>query len=65
MTRRKQAIQRKADWSLALAEGRVVRMDDGLTMKSFPTVAEAERVLQILINGGTKAEIIKVLQPNR
>lgn len=38
---KKEAIQRKADWAKALAEGRVVRFgSDRLT--SYPTVARAE-----------------------
>ena len=40
MTKR-EAIKRKADWAKALAEGRVVRWNDGMVLTSYPTVAGA------------------------
>jgi hypothetical protein len=43
MTKRKAAMIRKAEWKLALAEGRVIRV--GLAMTSYPTIEAANTAL--------------------
>lgn len=40
MTKR-EAIKRKAEWALALKEGRVVRYNGGMTLTSYPTTEKA------------------------
>jgi hypothetical protein len=39
---KKEAIARKAAWGAALTEGRVVRYNKGLSMRSFATADEAQ-----------------------
>jgi hypothetical protein len=57
MTKR-DAIKRKAAWTLALKEGRVVRYSDGLTLQSFPTVERAEA--EVIAANEFGAEIVKI-----
>lgn len=42
MATKKQAKARKEAWTKALAEGRVVRFNDGMGFRSFHTIQEAE-----------------------
>ena len=39
---KKEARERKAAWQQALLDGRVVRYNDGMELRSFPTVEAAE-----------------------
>jgi hypothetical protein len=45
---KKEAAKRKADWSKALAEGRVVRYNNGMQLRSFASIVEAEDFLKIV-----------------
>jgi hypothetical protein len=42
MGTKKEAIQRKIEWSCALVEGRVVRYNGGMTLTSYSTKEKAE-----------------------
>lgn len=53
---KKEARARRAAWNLALAEGRMIRSPDGLTMTSFPTVEETLAALSQL-EGWTRVQI--------
>jgi hypothetical protein len=55
-----QAIERNAAWSKALAEGRVVRWNDGMTLTSYPTELLALAAVQDIKLAGMDAEIVKV-----
>jgi len=53
---KKEAIERKAAWSRALAEGRVVRFEGGMRLTSYPTVAQAMAAVPAAEN----AEIVRL-----
>lgn len=58
MTKQETREIRKA-WPIAVAEGRVVRYNGGLTFTAFPTVALAEEFLETLRRAGLTGEIAK------
>lgn len=55
---KKEAKARRVNWDLALREGRVIRTLDGLTFKSFPTIAARDEYLAKVEAG--LFEIVKV-----
>lgn len=55
---KKQAIERKESWSKALAEGRVVRYNFGMTLRSYPTAAEATAECERFKEAGHQASIV-------
>lgn len=55
---KKEASQRKADWQLALAEQRVLRTNDGMTLTSYPTIDAARVALVAHVAAGMVAEIV-------
>jgi hypothetical protein len=57
---KKEAREAKRRWSLALAEGRVVRYDDGLTLRAFLTREQAEAALVVAREDGRDASIVVV-----
>ncbi len=57
MTKRQEAIARKAAWQLALLEGRVVRWQGGMQLTSYPTVDAARAA--IVAAGDETAEIVR------
>ncbi len=57
MTKR-EAKQARAEWNLAIAEGRAIRYQDGLTFKSYPTVDAAIAEMNVAKAAGIKAEIV-------
>lgn len=57
---KKEAIARKAAWQRALAEGRVVRHDDGMRLTSYVTAEAAQREVEVARSVGLKAEIVVV-----
>ena len=57
---KKEAAKRKADWSKALAEGRVVRYNDGMQLRSFASVEEAKEFLKIVIEMDKNAIRVQV-----
>lgn len=58
MGTKKEAIERKAAWSKALQEGRVVRYNGGMTLTSYPTVERARQALQEFTLAGMRAELV-------
>jgi len=58
MTPRKARKIAAANWTLALIEGRVIKIDD-LTMKSYPTIEATQTALQALLADGVNAKIIR------
>lgn len=58
---KKEAIERKANWAKALAEGRVVRYNSGMSLKSWPTVQQArDDVRAINTFGAGDASIVVI-----
>lgn len=58
MTKNEAKVHKQA-WNQAIAEGRVVRFDsDGLTFRSFFTVAEARAATAKARRDGLQAEIV-------
>jgi hypothetical protein len=58
MTKKEAQVHKQA-WNQAIAEGRVVRFDsDGLTFRSFFTVAEARAATAKARRDGLQAEIV-------
>lgn len=51
LTKKQAAAARKADWAKALLERRVIRIHDGETFKSFPTVAARDEYTAKLTRG--------------
>ncbi len=60
MGTKKEAIARKAAWSKALAEGRVVRYNGGLSLTSYPTIEQALLAVEVATAVGLDASIVKV-----
>ena len=60
MTPRKAAKIRKTAWQAALAEGRVIKINNGETMKSFPTIELAQEAIMSYVASGIKAEVVVV-----
>lgn len=58
MTTKKQAAARKAAWTKALAEGRVVRYDKGARFQSFKTAEVARQTVARCVADGMDAEIV-------
>lgn len=56
---KKEAKARKAAWSLALSEGRVVRFNDGLEFRSFPTADAAEAFRKLMRSQDVDATIVR------
>lgn len=60
MTKKQAAIERKAQWNQAIAEGRIVRIDMGgsLTHTFYPTVEGAQKALADATDEGLDASIV-------
>jgi hypothetical protein len=59
MGTKKEAKARKTAWKLALAEGRVVRTNDGNTLTAYATVEAARRAVDTNLKVGLVAEIVR------
>lgn len=57
-TKKTLARERKAVWNLALAEGRIVQTNDGMTMTAYRTVEAAQAALAQNLNLGLDAKIV-------
>ena len=57
---KKEAKARKEAWTKALADGRVVKYNDGMEFQSFPTIEAAETFRQNLRRQDVDAIIVKV-----
>lgn len=55
---KKQVRERNRQWREALAESRVLKFNNGLTMKSYPTQAEREIAYAQAIAAGINVERI-------
>lgn len=60
MITKKEAAARKAAWTKALAEGRVVRYNVGTTFQSFTTVQEAHAFART-VNAAAPGDAVVVL----
>jgi hypothetical protein len=61
MATKKEAKARKIAWQLALAEGRIVRSQDGMLLHMFATIVSAQAQASALrANGDYSAEIVKI-----
>ena len=49
----------KSNWSKALAEGRVVRFNDGASFKSFSTVEAAKAFASMMAQDDASAVVIR------
>ncbi len=56
---KKQAKAANAAWRAALAEGRVVRSQEGMTLTAYPTVTKAQTAVMAMVALGLKAEIVE------
>jgi len=56
-TTKKQAQANRAEWQLALEQGRVVSYNGGLSMRAFLTVEAAQDFLRSLYAVGLSGEI--------
>lgn len=61
-TTKAEAKAQKAEWAKALVEGRVVRFNDGLTLKAYPTIEARDLALAAFAAAGMDAEIVEVAQ---
>ena len=59
MGTKKEARVRKAAWTAALVEGRVVRTNDGNTLTAYATVEAARRAVETNLKVGLVAEIVE------
>ncbi len=57
---KKEAKTRKAAWQQALADGRVVRSNDGMTLTSYATAERAQAAVAENAAQGLVAEIVKI-----
>jgi len=57
-TKRAAMIQRKRDWNTAIAEGRVMRSQGGLSFASFATRTDALQAVQRCLAAGLQADIV-------
>lgn len=55
---KKEAAARKAEWTKALTEGRVIRFGNGDSFRSFPTIEARDEFLAKLEPG--LAEVVKL-----
>lgn len=55
---KKQARERKAEWQRALAEGRVVKFDNGLTFTAYMTQAQALAAQDAARQAGRAASVV-------
>jgi hypothetical protein len=62
MTPRKAAKIRKDAWQTALNEGRVIKINNGETFKSYASVEQANIALADYLDQGFAAEIIQKVQ---
>jgi hypothetical protein len=60
MGTKKEAKARKNAWNVALAEGRVVRTNDGNTLTAYATVEGARRAVETNLKVGLVAEIVEI-----
>ena len=58
MTKRQTAIDRKREWNLAIAEGRVLRSQGGLSFQAFHTRTDALDAMQRCLAAGLEADIV-------
>lgn len=59
MATKKEAKARKAAWTAALADGRVVRTNDGNTLTAYTTKEAALRAVETNLKAGLVAEIVE------
>ena len=60
MATKQDAKARRAAWNAALAEGRVVRTNDGNTLTAYATVEAARRAVETNLKVGLVAEIVEI-----
>ena len=60
MGTKKEAKARKAAWNTALAEGRVVRTNNGNTLTAYATVGAARHAVETALKVGLVAEIVEI-----
>ena len=60
MTNKKAAKMRKAAWNQALIEGRVVRFQNGITLRSFLNTDTACKAVEEAKAAGLQAEIVSI-----
>ena len=58
-------MARKVEWNTAIAEGRVVRSQGGLSFASFPTQADARAAVARIQAAGMEADIVPPGLANR
>lgn len=56
---KKEAKAHKLAWQAALNEGRVVNINNGQTLTSFPTVSRAQEIVRIYATQGVHAVIVE------
>jgi hypothetical protein len=59
-TPRAKTKRQNAEWRKALAEGRVLKFNNGLQFTAYPTVEYRERAYGEAINAGFNVERVKV-----
>ena len=55
---KKESFERKQAWALAVMEGRVVRFNDGMKFRSFPTREAAEAFRKMMRQQDVDAVIV-------
>ena len=55
---KKESFERKRAWALAVMEGRVVRFNDGMEFRSFPTREAAEAFRKMMRQQDVDAVIV-------
>lgn len=58
ITRKQKALDRKISWNTAIAEGRVLRSQGGLSFASFLTRTDALAAVQRIVAAGMQADIV-------
>ena len=58
MTRRQKANQKRIDWNIAIAEGRMMRSQGGLSFASFATRLDALEAVARVQLAGMEADIV-------
>ena len=59
MTRKQIALERKIKWNTAIAEGRVMRSQGGLSFASFATRTDALAAVDRCLMAGIQADIVE------
>lgn len=57
---KKEAKAHKAEWNLALVEGRILRMFNGTTLISYQTIEKRDAAIFEANEAGVPCEIVKI-----